>query len=173
MHVLALAFGSVQHCGLLGAVAVQVRKDHRVRLGAAPGIFQLKRLAQIGVQSRLHGALPLGRARRAQKLFHIFAAQGNAVAAAQQHAAQQRRAQAHPVSQHKALPPRQISVFQYGMMPRSGLSKTAPAAVLHGSMFSKPCAPAQGRVQRTRAAAAAAALRLLYHKNMKKRLQTV
>ena len=74
MHVLALAFGGVQHCGLLGAVAVQVRKDYRVRLGAAPGIFQLKGLAQIGIQSRLHGALPFGRTRRAQKLFHICAA---------------------------------------------------------------------------------------------------
>ena len=61
----------------------------------------------------------------------------------------------------------------YTMAPRSGHNKTASIAVLHGSMFSKPCAPAQGRVQRTRAAAAAAALRLLYHKNMKKRLQTV
>ena len=44
-----------------------------------------------------------------------------------------------------------------------GLNKTAPAAVLHGPMFSKPCASAQGRVQCTRAAAQAAALRLLYH----------
>ena len=51
----------------------------------------------------------------------------------------------------------------YTMTLQSGLNKTAPAAVLHGSMFSKPCAPAQGRVQRTRAAAPAAALRLLYH----------
>ena len=50
------------------------------------------------------------------------------------------------------------------MPPLSGHNKTARAAVLHGSMFSKPCAPAQGRVQRTRAAAqAAAALRLVYH----------
>ena len=49
------------------------------------------------------------------------------------------------------------------MTPRSGLNKTAPAAVLHGSMFSKPCAPAQGRVPRTRPAAHAAALRLLCH----------
>ena len=50
------------------------------------------------------------------------------------------------------------------MTLQSGLNKTAPAAVLHGSMFSKPCAPAQGRVQRTRAAAQTAALRLwLYH----------
>ena len=49
------------------------------------------------------------------------------------------------------------------MTPRRGLNKTAPAAVLHGSMFSKPCALAQGRVQCTRAAAHAAALRLLYH----------
>ena len=44
------------------------------------------------------------------------------------------------------------------MTPQSGLNKTAPAAVLHGSMFSKPCAPAQERVRRTRAAAQAAAL---------------
>ena len=50
------------------------------------------------------------------------------------------------------------------MTPRSGHNKTAPPAFLHGSMFSKPCAPAQGRVQRTRAAAQTAALRLwLYH----------
>ena len=49
------------------------------------------------------------------------------------------------------------------MTPQSGLNKTAPAAVLHGSMFPKPCASAQGRVQCTRAAAQAAALRLLYH----------
>ena len=49
------------------------------------------------------------------------------------------------------------------MAPRSGHSKTAPAAVLHGSMFSKPCASAQGRVPCTRAAAQAAGLRLLYH----------
>ena len=51
----------------------------------------------------------------------------------------------------------------YTMTLQSGLNKTAPAAVLHGSMFSKPCAPAQGRVPCTRAAAQAAALRLLYH----------
>ena len=51
----------------------------------------------------------------------------------------------------------------YTMMPRSGLNKTAFTAVLQGSMFSKPCAPAQGRVPCTRAAAQAAALRLLYH----------
>ena len=50
------------------------------------------------------------------------------------------------------------------MTPQSAPNKTASTAVLHGSMFSKPCAPAQGRVQRTRAAAqAAAALRLVYH----------
>ena len=49
------------------------------------------------------------------------------------------------------------------MPPRRGLNKTARAAVLHGSMFSKPCAPAQGRVPCTRAAAQAAGLRLLYH----------
>ena len=49
------------------------------------------------------------------------------------------------------------------MPPLSGHNKTARAAVLHGSMFSKPCAPAQGRVPCTRAAAQAAALRLLYH----------
>ena len=61
----------------------------------------------------------------------------------------------------------------YTMTPRSGLGKTALAAVLHVSMSPGPCAPAHPRVLRTRAAAAAAALRLLYHKNMKKRLQTV
>ena len=49
------------------------------------------------------------------------------------------------------------------MTPQSGPNKTAPAAVLHGSMFSKPCASAQGRVPCTRAAAQAAALRLLCH----------
>ena len=49
------------------------------------------------------------------------------------------------------------------MTPRRGLNKTALVAVLHGSMSSKPCALAQGRVQCTRAAAHAAALRLLYH----------
>ena len=48
-------------------------------------------------------------------------------------------------------------------LPRSGFSKTALNAVLHGSRFPKPCAPAQGRVPYTRAAAQAAALRLLYH----------
>ncbi len=53
-------------------------------------------------------------------------------------------------------------VFPF-LLPRSGLNKTAPAAVLHGSMFSKPCAPAQGRVPCTRAAVQAAPLRLLYH----------
>ena len=51
-------------------------------------------------------------------------------------------------------------VINYTMPPRSGLNKTAPPAVLQGSMFSKPCAPAQGRVPCTRAAAQAAALRL-------------
>ena len=48
-------------------------------------------------------------------------------------------------------------------LPRSGFSKTALNAVLHGSRFPKPCAPAQGRVPCTRAAAQAAGLRLLYH----------
>ena len=51
----------------------------------------------------------------------------------------------------------------YTMTPQSGHNKTAPAAVLRGSMFPKPCASAQGRVPCTRAAAQAAALRLLYH----------
>ena len=41
-------------------------------------------------------------------------------------------------------------IFCYTMTPQSGLNKTAPAAVLHGSMFSKLCAPAQGRVPCTR-----------------------
>ena len=49
------------------------------------------------------------------------------------------------------------------MTPRSDPNKTAPAAVLHGSMFSKSCALAHKRVPCTRAAAQAAALRLLYH----------
>ena len=49
------------------------------------------------------------------------------------------------------------------MTPRRNLNKTALVAVLHGSMFSKLCALAQGRVPRTRPAAHAAALRLLYH----------
>ena len=35
----------------------------------------------------------------------------------------------------------------YTMMPRSGLNKTAPAAVLHGSMFSSPCAKAHQRTK--------------------------
>ena len=48
------------------------------------------------------------------------------------------------------------------MAPRSGPNKTAPAAVLHGSMFSKPmCGSASAH--KVRAAAQAAALRLLYH----------
>ena len=55
------------------------------------------------------------------------------------------------------------SCHHYTMTPRSGHNKTARAAVLDGSMFSKPCAPAQGRVPCTRTAAQAAALRLLYH----------
>jgi len=40
----------------------------------------------------------------------------------------------------------------YTMTPQSGHNKTAPAAVLRGSMFPKPCASAQGRVPCTRAA---------------------
>ena len=49
------------------------------------------------------------------------------------------------------------------MTPRGDPNKTAPAAVLHGLMFSKSCALAHKRVPCTRAAAQAAALRLLYH----------
>ena len=50
----------------------------------------------------------------------------------------------------------------YTMMPRSGPNKTAFTAVLHGSMFSKPmCGSASAH--KVRAAAQAAALRLLYH----------
>ena len=51
------------------------------------------------------------------------------------------------------------------MAPRSGLNKTAPAAVLHGSMFSKPYALAQKRMRRTKRAQPRKrrALRLLYH----------
>ena len=51
----------------------------------------------------------------------------------------------------------------YTMTLQSGLNKTAPAAVLHGLMFSKSCALAHKRVPCTRAAAQAAALRLLCH----------
>ena len=48
------------------------------------------------------------------------------------------------------------------MAPCCGPNKTAPAAVLHGSMFSKPmCGSASAH--KVRAAAQAAALRLLYH----------
>ena len=61
------------------------------------------------------------------------------------------------------LRPAFVNRTYYTITPRSGLNKTASIAVLHGSMFSKPCAPAQGRVPCTRAAAQAAALRLLYH----------
>ena len=49
------------------------------------------------------------------------------------------------------------------MTPRGDPNKTAPAAVLHGLMFSKSCALAHKRVPCTRAAAQAAGLRLLYH----------
>ena len=74
-----------------------------------------------------------------------------------------------PVRQHRgvcrahAQPHKRRLWGYYTLTPRSGPNKTARAAVLHGSMFSKPCAPAQGRVPCTRAAAQAAALRLLYH----------
>ena len=60
------------------------------------------------------------------------------------------------------LRPAFVNRTYYTITPRSGLHKTASIAVLHGSMFSKPCAPAQGRVPCTRAAAQAAALGLLY-----------
>ena len=50
----------------------------------------------------------------------------------------------------------------YTVAPCCGHNKTAPAAVLHGSMFSKPmCGSASAH--KVRAAAQAAALRLLYH----------
>ena len=68
-----------------------------------------------------------------------------------------------PQSRSGACAQAPLLFFQYTMTPRSGLNKTAPAAVLHGSMFSKPCASAQGRVPCARAAAQAAGLRLLYH----------
>ena len=48
------------------------------------------------------------------------------------------------------------------MAPRSGLDKTAPAAVLHGSMFSKPMRES-ATAHEVRVAAQAAGLRLLYH----------
>ena len=44
------------------------------------------------------------------------------------------------------------------------MARTKPHLLrFHGSMFSKLCALAQGRVPRTRPAAHASALRLLYH----------
>ena len=43
-----------------------------------------------------------------------------------------------------AFPFFESSCHHYTMTPRSLCSKTARAAVLDGSMFSKPCAPAQG-----------------------------
>ena len=49
------------------------------------------------------------------------------------------------------------------MTPRSDYNKTAPAAVLHGSMFSKPCASVLGRLAITRGCSKRRALRLLYH----------
>ena len=73
-----------------------------------------------------------------------------------------------PVRRHRSVcfahaQPRQRRLWGcYTMTPRSGHNKTALAAVLYGSMFSKPCAPAQGRAPYTRAAAQAAALGLLY-----------
>ena len=48
------------------------------------------------------------------------------------------------------------------MTPRSGHSKTAPAAVLHGSMFSKPMRES-ATAHEVRVAAQAAGVRLLYH----------
>ena len=48
------------------------------------------------------------------------------------------------------------------MTPRSGLDKTARAAVLHGSMFSSPVRESAS-AHEVRAAAQAAGLRLLYH----------
>ena len=50
----------------------------------------------------------------------------------------------------------------YTMTLQSGLNKTAPAAVLHGSMFSKPMRKSAS-AHEVRAAAQAADLRLLYH----------
>ena len=73
-----------------------------------------------------------------------------------------------PVRRHRGVrhthvqPRKRLLWGYYTLTPRSGPNKTACAAVLHGSMFSKPCAPAQGRVPCTRAAAQAAALGLLY-----------
>ena len=47
--------------------------------------------------------------------------------------------------------------------PKDGYNKNCARHSLRGSIFLSPCAPAQGRVQRTRPAATAAGLRLLYH----------
>ena len=55
-------------------------------------------------------------------------------------------------------------IFCYTMTPQSGLNKTAAACGFAWFNVSpKLCAPAQGRVPCTRAAAQAAALRLSYH----------
>ena len=48
------------------------------------------------------------------------------------------------------------------MTPRGDPNKTAPAAVLHGSMFSKPMRKSAA-AHEVRVAAQAAGLRLLYH----------
>ena len=66
-----------------------------------------------------------------------------------------------PQSRSGACAQAPLLFFQYTMAPRSGLNKTAPAAVLHGSMFSSPCAKAHQRTKCARPQAAG--LRLLYH----------
>ena len=57
----------------------------------------------------------------------------------------------HRGVRHTHVQPRKRRLWgYYTLTPRSGPNKTACAAVLHGSMFSKPYAPAQGRVPYTR-----------------------
>ena len=57
-----------------------------------------------------------------------------------------------PQSRSGACAQAPLLFFQYTMTPRSGPSKTAPAAVLHGSMFSSPCAKAHQRTKCARRA---------------------
>ena len=83
--------------------------------------------------------------------------------AAHQAAAKRRPILSSPVLKHSSGTTRRRQYQDhYTVAPCCGPNKTAPAAVLHGSMFSKPmCGSASAH--KVRAAAQAAALRLLYH----------
>ena len=61
----------VQHGGILPAVTVQVLPQEGRKQLALHGVFELCTLAQPVVQSRLHGTVIAGKARRTQKLFHL------------------------------------------------------------------------------------------------------